>query len=369
MSDSPKKKSALRVMPGVAGGHEGLPGNQTPAKDASAPKRRRLTTEEIVKGVLAGDRVVLARAITLVESNADRDFEQAQEVLKQILPHAGGSLRIGITGVPGAGKSTLIEALGMRLIESGKKVGVTAVDPTSTRTGGSILGDKTRMEQLAADPRAFIRPSPTGGALGGVGRKTRETILLMEAAGYDVILVETVGVGQSEVTVRSMVDFFLLILVAGAGDELQGIKRGVVELADAVLVHKADGDNLKRAKVARGDYERALHYLQPATEGWTVPVMIASSLTGDGIPEIWKTAERFRGSTEATGVFKQRRSEQARDWVHAMVKDHLNTLFHRHPDVKKLLPELERAVMKGELPASTAANRLIDVFRGETSVE
>jgi len=365
MTTTRKKKSALRILPGVAGGHEGLPGKKAPPRGPSAPKRRRLPLEELVEGVLAGDRVLLARAITLVESNADRDFEQAQEMLKRLLPHTGGSLRVGITGVPGAGKSTFIEALGLQLIGEGKKVGVTAVDPTSTRTGGSILGDKTRMERLAADPRAFIRPSPTGGALGGVGRKTRETVLLLEAAGFDVILVETVGVGQSEVTVRSMVDFFLLMLVAGAGDELQGIKRGVVELADAVLIHKADGDNIKRAQTTRNDYKHALHYLQPATEGWTVPVLTASSLTGEGIGEIWSTAERFRKETTISGVFEQRRSEQARDWVHAMVQDHLHSKFKAHPKVKALLPELEKAVMAGELPATTAASQLLDAFFGK----
>jgi LAO/AO transport system kinase len=312
--------------------------------------------------VLKGDRVVLARAITLVESNAARDLEQAQQVLRNILPHCGHSLRIGITGVPGSGKSTFIEALGVRLIEAGHKVGVTAIDPTSTRTGGSILGDKTRMGTLAGDERAFIRPSPTSGQLGGVGRKTRETMLLLEAAGFDVILVETVGVGQSEVTVRSMVDFFLLLLVAGAGDELQGIKRGVVELADAIVVHKADGENVDRAQAARIDYERAIHYLTPVTEGWTPRVVTASSVSGDGIAELWKLAEQFRDETNRSGVFEKRRREQAREWVHAIVREALLNRFRSNDRVAEILQELESAVMHGRLPATTAAQRLLDAF-------
>ena len=235
---------ALNVMPGVGGGHDGLPDPKRSVAPLSHHHRRRaVPVAELAEGVLAGDRVMLARAITLIESNAPAHFEQAQELLTRILPRTGGAVRVGITGVPGAGKSTLIEALGMTLVEEGKKLAVTAVDPSSILTGGSILGDKTRMEKLAAHPGAFIRPSPSRGALGGVARKTRETILLFEAAGYDVVLVETVGVGQSEVTVRSMVDFFLLVLAPGAGDELQGIKKGVVELADAVLINKADGSS------------------------------------------------------------------------------------------------------------------------------
>jgi len=354
-------------MPGVKGGHEGLPGRTAPKSDTPTPRRRRLSTEELVDGVLANDRTTLARAITLVESNAERDFEQSQEVLRKLLPYTGKSLRVGLTGVPGAGKSTFIETLGMRLIEMGHRVGVTAVDPTSTLTGGSILGDKTRMEKLAADPRAFIRPSPTGGALGGVGRKTRETMLLMEAAGHDVLLVETVGVGQSEVTVRSMVDFFALLLVSGAGDELQGIKKGVVELADLVVIHKADGDNKQRANLSRSEYERALHYLQPATEGWNVPVLTASSVTGEGIDEVWQTAEAFRKSVSDSGVFMKRRRNQAREWIHAMVEDHLHALFRQHPDVQREIKGLEKSVMEGTLPATTAADTLIRLFQGEKS--
>jgi LAO/AO transport system kinase len=355
------RQSALRVMPGVEGGHDGLPGTRR-GQHRRAPVRRALTTEEYVQGVLSGDRTRLGRAITLIESNAPAHFDQAQDVLRLLLPHSGRSVRIGITGVPGAGKSTFIEAFGSFLTGQGHRVAVTAVDPTSSLTGGSILGDKTRMERLAADPGAFIRPSPSGGVLGGVARKTRETVLLFEAAGYDVILVETVGVGQSEITVRSMVDFFLLVLVAGAGDELQGIKKGVVELADAILVNKADGTNRVAAEVARGEYERALHYLQASTEGWQSQVRCASSLTGEGVPEVWEMIGEFRAAATASGALGRRRQEQERSWMHALVEQQLRERFRTHPAVVALLGELEAAVMEGRLPATTAARRLLDVF-------
>jgi LAO/AO transport system kinase len=355
-----EKRSALKVVPGVEGGHDGLPGRRPP--ESVRPRRRELSADEYIEGILSGDRVCLARAITLVESNAPGHQALAQDVLRQVLPRAGDSLRLGITGVPGAGKSTLIETLGTHLTAKGMKVAVTAVDPSSTRTGGSILGDKTRMERLAANPSAFIRPSPSGGVLGGVARRTRETIVLFEAAGYDVILVETVGVGQSEITVRSMVDFFLLVLVAGAGDELQGIKRGVVEIADAILVHKADGDNVVAAAVARGEYERALHYLQPATVGWQTRAVTASSLTGEGIPELWQMIGEFRESATRSGAFDERRRGQERDWMVAMVRERLWELFRCHPEVRRRLPDLENRVMAGELPAAAAAEDLLAVF-------
>jgi len=364
--DAQESRPTLHVRPGVEGGHDGLPrqADRTARKTYQTPEaqRRTLTTGEYVDGVLSGDRMRLARAITLIESNAPAHFDQAQEVLKALLPHTGRSVRLGITGVPGAGKSTFIEALGKLLTGRGHRVAVTAVDPSSSLSGGSILGDKTRMEGLAADPDAFIRPSPTGGALGGVARKTRETLLLFEAAGYDVLLVETVGVGQSEITVRSMVDFFLLMLVAGAGDELQGIKKGVIEIADAVLIHKADGQNRAVAELSRGEYERALHYLRPATEGWRTRAFTASALSGEGIPELWRVVETFCRRTRESGAFARRRRSQERDWVHALVEEQLRERFLQNPEVRRRLPELERAVMAGELPATTAARILLELF-------
>lgn len=334
---------------------------------AEAPRgggsgRRSLSTEAYVEGVLAGDRATLARAITLIESNAARHIAQAQAVLKALLPHTGQATRVGITGVPGAGKSSLIETLGMQLVTGGQRVAVLAVDPTSSVSGGSILGDKTRMETLARHPAAFIRPSPTGGKLGGVARKTRETMLLCEAAGFDVILVETVGTGQSEVAVRAMVDFFLLLLVPGAGDELQGIKKGVVELADAILINKADGDNRVRAEAARVEYNRALHYLTPATAGWQTRAYAGSAVSGAGIPQLWEVITRFREQTTASGAFAQRRQAQARAWLHTLIEEALQERFYRHPQVRAALPGIEAAVMRGELPAVQAAQELLGMW-------
>jgi len=361
-------QSALHVMPGVEGGHDGLPGqeSQEAALNGSHQPdhhRRAMTTQEYLEGIESGDRTRLAKAITLIESNSPAHFAQAQEVLKHILPRAGGSIRVGITGVPGAGKSTFIESFGTYLTSAGKKVAVMAVDPSSSVTGGSILGDKTRMEKLATDPNAFIRPSPSGGTLGGVARKTREALLVFESAGYDVVLVETVGVGQSETTVRSMVDFFLLVLVPGAGDELQGIKKGVVELADAILINKADGANLIPAQSARVEYERALHYLQPATQGWQTIALTASALTGEGIPEVWQTIQGFVQSTQLSGAFQKRRRAQERDWMRALIEGHLKEEFYENPKVQELLPKLDNAVMAGEIPATMAAQQLLETFR------
>jgi LAO/AO transport system kinase len=328
-------------------------------------RRRTLTAAEYVDGVLSGDRTLLARAITLVESNAPAHFELAQEVVQALLPHRGRSVRVGITGVPGAGKSTLIETLGTLLTGRGLKVAVTAVDPSSTVTGGSVLGDKTRMEKLANDPGAFVRPSPSGGTLGGVTRKTRETILLMEAAGYDVVLVETMGVGQSETVVREMVDFFLLVLIAGAGDELQGIKKGVIELADAIAVNKADGANTQAAELARSEYEHALHYLRPATEGWQTRAYTCSAMTGAGVSELWDVVTAFAEATRASGAFARRRSQQERRWVRQIVREQLEERFLNHERVKELLPVMEDAVGRGEVPAVAAARRLLDAFASD----
>lgn len=353
------------VMSGVEGGHDGIPGQASIAVPRRPiPRRRRLTIDEYVVGVLAGDRNIVAQAITLVESNAPAHFDMAQEVLRQIIPSTGNSIRVGITGVPGAGKSTFIEALGLQLCELGHKVAVLAVDPSSTVTHGSILGDKTRMELLSRDLRAFIRPSPSSGTLGGVTRKSRETILICEAAGYNAILVETVGVGQSETTVRSMVDFFLLLMLAGAGDELQGIKKGIMELADALLVNKADGDNKVRANAAKADYNRALHYLAPATKGWHTHAYTCSAMSGEGIEAIWKVIGDFRQKTTASGVFEKRRQRQTLDWVYSMVEEHLRNSFFNHAGVESIRAEIDHAVIEGHIPPTVAAQMLIRKYEG-----
>ncbi len=354
---------ASRIVAGVPGGTDATP----PATAARGPARRPLSVDDHVAGVLAGDRAVLARTITLIESNAPAHFEKAQEVLRRLLSHnsghsggpTSGAMRVGITGVPGAGKSTLIEALGLALIAAGHRLAVLAVDPSSSLTRGSILGDKTRMEELSRAPEAFIRPSPTGGVLGGVARKTRETMLVCEAAGFDIILVETVGSGQNEVTVHSLVDFFLLVLIPGAGDELQGIKKGVVELADAIAINKADGDNRVRAEAARAEYNRALHYLTPVSDGWHPRAYTCSAATGEGVANLWAVIERFRERTTESGAFAARRRAQARDWLHTLLDEQLRAGFYDRPAVRAALPVVEAAVMAGELPATAAARQLL----------
>ncbi|BBW95683.1 methylmalonyl Co-A mutase-associated GTPase MeaB [Geobacillus sp. FSL W8-0032] len=332
-------------------------------------KRKERSVDEYVQGVLAGDRTMLAQAITLVESNAARHIDLAQHVLHALLPHVGRSIRIGITGVPGAGKSTFIEAFGTFLCEQGHRVAVLAVDPTSSLTGGSILGDKTRMETLARHPLAFIRPSPSGGALGGVHRKTRETMMLCEAAGYDIILVETVGVGQSEFVVRGMVDFFLLLALTGAGDELQGMKRGIMELVDAIVINKADGDNKEKAKAAQTEYNQFLHYLRPATPGWETKAYTCSALLGEGIADMWRVIETFVATTKRSGVFFDRRRQQQKDWMHAMIKEYIETRFFADPIVKEKLPMLENSVISGAKPVTAAVKELIEAYERKRSGE
>jgi LAO/AO transport system kinase len=352
-------------MDGVAAGHDGISsysGTEEGKKPAVRHRRPQLTAQQYADGVLRGDRAVLGRAITLVESNAAHHIEKAQEVLKVLLPFTGHSIRVGITGVPGVGKSTFIETFGCHLIELGHKVAVLAVDPSSSISGGSILGDKTRMERLSREERCFIRPSPAGSTLGGVARKTRETMLVCEAAGFDVVLIETVGVGQSETTVRSMVDFFLLLMLAGAGDELQGIKKGIMELADALVINKADGKNKLIAETARSEYERALHYLQPSTEGWVSHAYTCSAMANEGIDQVWKVIGKYREITGKSGVFERHRKEQNIKWVHDMVDDHLRSLFAKHPGVNRIIKDIERSVANGAMPAVAAVQQLISVF-------
>ena len=331
--------------------------NGGPSGNSRRP--RQMSVDDYVAGVRAGDRTVLARAITLVESNSRQHEAQAQAVLQQILPWSGQAKRVGITGVPGVGKSTFIETLGCQLVDAGQKLAVLTIDPTSARSGGSILGDKTRMERLCQLPAAFIRPSPSGLSMGGVARRTRETMLLCEAAGFDTILVETVGVGQTEIALRSMVDFFLLLLLPGAGDELQGIKKGIVEMADLVAINKADGDNRLRAERAKQDQAAALHYLQPATPEWPTDVMLCAGLTGDGIPEIWAQVEKFYATMSPKGAIARRRQEQSLNWLDDLIEDELIRRFYHDPRVTARLTEARQELKRGEITAVRAAEILL----------
>jgi LAO/AO transport system kinase len=312
-----------------------------------------------IEGVLKGDRRILAKTITLIESARLDHQRVAQTVIDRLLPYTGQAVRLGISGVPGVGKSTFVESLGTFLVEKDHQVAVLAIDPSSQRSGGSIMADKTRMEKLAANRRAFIRPSPSGGNLGGVARKTRESMLICEAAGFDVVLVETVGVGQSEITVASMVDFFLMLMLAGAGDELQGIKKGVLELADALAINKADGDNVEKAERAKRAYENALQLLAPASRTWSPPVLTCSALDMSGIEAIWQTVQDHRQRMSDTGELQTRRRAQALDWMEALIDEGLRARFYAHPVVQAMLPELRRSVIQGTLDATAAAEKLV----------
>jgi len=309
--------------------------------------------------VVGGERRALAKAITLVESTRSEDRVAAQRLLEHLLPRTGKAARIGVSGVPGVGKSTFIEAFGLHLIGRGKRVAVLAVDPSSSRSGGSILGDKTRMQRLSAAPEAFIRPSPSGGSLGGVARRTREALLVCEAAGFDVVIVETVGVGQSEVTVASMVDFFLVLMLPGAGDELQGIKKGILEIADALAVNKADGDNLARATRAVADLNAALRFFRHASPHWEPPVLTVSAVEERGMDEVWDAVERHRAALGASGELVKKRRTQQQAWLWSMVEEGLKQRFLARDDVKELLPELEEAVSRSQLTPTEASRRLL----------
>ena len=320
------------------------------------------SAEELVQGILAGNITALSRAITLVESTNPIHLAKANTIINSCLPFANKSARIGITGVPGVGKSTFIEAFGKHLTSLGKKVAVLAVDPSSTISHGSILGDKTRMEELVKDPNAFIRPSASGETLGGVARKTRETITLCEAAGFDTIIIETVGVGQSETAVHSMVDFFLLLKIAGAGDELQGIKRGIMEMADAIVINKADGDNIKKAQFAKVEFNRALHLFPAKKSGWTPKTATCSALTSEGIPEVWETITEFLNVTQSNSYFFEKRKEQNQFWMLETINDQLKSNFYSNAEIQQLLESTKKAVQNDEISSFAAATLLLEKY-------
>ncbi|MGA9535123.1 MAG: methylmalonyl Co-A mutase-associated GTPase MeaB [Desulfobacterales bacterium] len=320
-----------------------------------------MDAEFYIDGVLKKKRATIAKSITLIESALPAHQQLAQNILDGLLPYAGNAIRIGISGVPGVGKSTFIESFGMMLIEKGHRVAVLAVDPSSSRSGGSIMGDKTRMERLALQPNAFIRPSPTSGTLGGVAKKTRESMIICEAAGHDVILVETVGVGQSETAVASMVDFFLVLMLAGAGDELQGIKKGILELSDAIVINKADGNNIERAKEARAEYESALNLMESKSSVWSVPVLTCSALTMDGLEDVWKTILDYRQKLTEAGELAEKRRLQAIDWMWSLVENGLKDRFFGNQKVKAQLPAIVAAVEKGKTTPTVAAHELLSL--------
>lgn len=324
--------------------------------------RARMSISDFAAGVRGGDRAALARAITLVESTRPDDQKRAQELLQELLPASGDAWRIGVTGVPGVGKSTLIDQLGSNLVAEGHRVAVLAVDPTSRRTGGSILGDKTRMTRLSASDRAFIRPSPTSGTLGGVTRRTRETMLLVEAAGFDVVIVETVGVGQSETAVADMVDFFLVLMLAGGGDELQGIKKGVIEIADMIAINKADGDNLKGARRTAADYQSALNILTPKSANWTPPVIVVSALENRGLDLLWEKIAEHQARMAASGELLARRQAQSVAWMHDMLQERLLAELKSREGAEDRIAELEDDVRQGRITAPTAVERIIGLI-------
>ncbi|SNZ00301.1 methylmalonyl Co-A mutase-associated GTPase MeaB [Flagellimonas pacifica] len=328
-------------------------------------RKREISTKTFVNGIVQGDKAILAKAITLLESSNPEHFEKANKIIEKCLAKSNKSVRIGVTGVPGVGKSSFIEVFGSTLTKQGKKVAVLAVDPSSTLSKGSILGDKTRMRALSKDPNAFIRPSPSGESLGGVARKTRESIILCEAAGYDVILVETVGVGQSETVVHSMVDFFLLLKLSGAGDELQGIKRGIMEMADAIAINKADGNNLEKAKLAKIEFTRALHLYPPKENGWTPKVLSCSAVENTGILEIWQMIEEFIAQNRKNGFFEKNRQTQSKNWFLQTVDELLRQFFHQKETFKKNQSRLLKDIEKNKISPFYAAKKLLESLTKE----
>lgn len=325
-------------------------------------RRRTFSTDQYVEGILRGDITILSQAITLIESNKPEHYDQAQQIIERCLPHAGRSVRIGITGVPGAGKSTFIEAVGNMVVSLHHRLAVLAIDPSSERSGGSILGDKTRMESISSNPDIFIRPSPSAGSLGGVARKTRETIVLCEAAGFDVIFIETVGVGQSETAVHSMVDMFMLLQISGAGDELQGIKRGIMEMADMMVITKADGENRQKAELARAQFQSALHLFPMPESGWRPKVYTCSAVAETGLEEVWKGVEEFLDHIESNGYFQSNRNRQNKYWMYESINDALKDSFYRDPAVAAHLADVEQRVLDAKLSSFIAAKELLDIY-------
>lgn len=328
-------------------------------------KRPTYSVDDYVKGITSGDKVMLARAVTLVESRLPEHQDMAQQVIEKCLPYAGKSIRLGITGVPGSGKSTSIDTLGMHVIGEGHRLAVLAIDPSSERSKGSILGDKTRMVELSKSDEAFIRPSPSAGSLGGVARKTRETIILCEAAGFDTIFVETVGVGQSETAVHSMVDFFLLIQLAGTGDELQGIKRGIMEMCDGIVINKADGDNVKKAELAANHFRNALHLFPTPESGRTPKVQTYSGFYGINIDKVWEMVKEYCDFTKENGYFHYNRNRQAKYWMYESINEALKNSFYRDPDIEATLPKIEEEVLSDKISSFVASGRLLDLYFGK----
>lgn len=359
MTQDKKNKSALNVQKGI---EQPSSVNEDLVKNLKNRKPENLSIADYLNGILSGNRMILSKAITLIESSLPTHQILAQEIIEKCLPHSGKSFRLGITGVPGVGKSTFIEALGMYLIGKGKKIAVLAIDPSSQRSKGSILGDKTRMEDLANNPNAFIRPSASAGSLGGVARKTKESIILCEAAGFDTIFIETVGVGQSETAVSSMVDFFLLLMLAGAGDELQGIKRGIMEMADAILINKAEGDNLKKAQLARIQYANALHLFPAPPSGWTPLVETCSALHHQGIDTVWNMIENYLELVKANGYFEKNRQNQSVQIMQETINQRLIDDFHQNKEIKKYLEKLRTDILDQKISSYVAAQLLLEKY-------
>jgi LAO/AO transport system kinase len=359
MGDTENYKSALNVQKGIP-----QPPSVNPdvIKRLGKNRKKKFTIEEYVEGILSGNRTILSQTITLLESSNHKHSEIAQTIIEKCLPHSARSIRIGITGVPGAGKSTFIETFGKLITSKGRSLAVLAIDPSSEHTRGSILGDKTRMERLSADPDAFIRPSPAAGTLGGVARKTRETIILCEAAGFDTIIVETVGVGQSETAVSSMVDFFLLLMLAGAGDELQGIKRGIMEMADAIAITKADGNNRLTAENAKVEFQTALHLFPPSPSGWIPNVSSCSSIENFGIEEIWKSIYEYVRITKQSGYFEERRKQQAVMRMHDTIMENLKGSFYNSDEIKQMREDVESQLIDGTITSYKAAWNMLNKY-------